>query len=125
MSVLWQLQKRLFKLFPNLPLVGQTLPMCQIGWDTQINRAMFFRGILNCIPGSKKIGPKKAVTGAVPFLCTLFIGLQRVENFCKHSKKFRFFATLLISTPTAGVGNVDPGGPVSLQSLAPTLIKHT
>ncbi len=25
----------------------------------------------------------------------------------------------------AGVGNVDPGGPVSLQSLAPTLIKHT
>ncbi len=23
------------------------------------------------------------------------------------------------------VGNVDPGGPVSLQSLAPTLIKHT
>ncbi len=27
--------------------------------------------------------------------------------------------------PKAGVGNVDPGGPVSLQSLAPTLIKHT
>ncbi len=26
---------------------------------------------------------------------------------------------------SAGVGNVDPGGPVSLQSLAPTLIKHT
>ncbi len=25
----------------------------------------------------------------------------------------------------SGVGNVDPGGPVSLQSLAPTLIKHT
>ncbi len=25
----------------------------------------------------------------------------------------------------AGVGNVDPGGPVSLQSLTPTLIKHT
>ncbi len=23
-----------------------------------------------------------------------------------------------------GVGNLDPGGPVSLQSLAPTLIKH-
>ncbi len=23
-----------------------------------------------------------------------------------------------------GVGNFDPGGPVSLQSLAPTLIKH-
>ncbi len=23
------------------------------------------------------------------------------------------------------VGNVDPGGPVSLQSLAPALIKHT
>ncbi len=28
-------------------------------------------------------------------------------------------------TCKAGVGNVDPGGPVSLQSLAPTLIKHT
>ncbi len=27
--------------------------------------------------------------------------------------------------PRAGVGNVDPGGPVSLQSLAPTLSKHT
>ncbi len=25
----------------------------------------------------------------------------------------------------SGVGNVDPGGPVSLQRLAPTLIKHT
>ncbi len=25
----------------------------------------------------------------------------------------------------AGVGNVDPGGPVSLQFLAPTLIKRT
>ncbi len=25
----------------------------------------------------------------------------------------------------SGVGNVDPGGPVSLQSLATTLIKHT
>ncbi len=27
--------------------------------------------------------------------------------------------------PNPGLGNVDPGGPVSLQSLAPNLIKHT
>ncbi len=27
--------------------------------------------------------------------------------------------------PTPGVGNVDPGGPVSLQIFAPTLVKHT
>ncbi len=36
-----------------------------------------------------------------------------------------FFSFWIQPMFTAGVGNVDPGGPVSLQSLAPTLIKHT
>lgn len=82
-----------------MPLVGQTLPVLVrwIGCDTQINRAILFRGILNCIPGKKSL--KKAVTGAVPFLCTLFIGLQREENFCKYYKNVRLFASPLISTP--------------------------
>ncbi len=37
----------------------------------------------------------------------------------KNCKEFE------VSSSTAGVTKFGPGGPVSLQSLAPTLIKHT
>ncbi len=51
---------------------------------------------------------------------TLANDIKRNENEV-HANRI----TVHFPLSKAGVGNVDPGGPVSLQSLAPTLIKHT